>query len=403
MRVRARSLGDRGRLFGALLLTIGLAGPATGCIAAPVQRGEIAIASGASERLELAWRFGYAGVEGPEKPASATVLARLDELPQGVGKNARVGDVLLEGGDVSLVLAGADGTPRAGTLVAAWSAMHPVDELGTVHVVAFDHPVRATSVRPGIDAPTRAAWVDVIGVVDGAAGPIEVATRYDVAPGVRGVLIHSTLRMPADATESQLAVGDVVDAGPAPRREAPKVNGAPAALVVSGKDAGYALLAVDAPWAVVDAERGSHGIPSFAMPTPPGETSIFSRFLAVLGRPDSLAVSVVQARDVGRGVGDLEVAAVDERGYPTALPRGTELALVETGSRDASLVLVLPRDLRAGESLVAEAPVGHYAVKLAGADATDASGVEVEGNRLARVRVRVATSRPDGAPLGSRP
>ncbi len=384
----------RSSMLGALLSATLVVSSASGCVAPPAQRGEIVIASGASERLELAWRFGYAGVEGPEKPATATVLARLDELPEGVGRSARVGDVLLASGDVSLVVAAADGTPRAGTLVAAWSAPNPVDELGIVRVVAYDNAVRATSVRPGTDPPTRAAWVDVIGVVEGPSGPIEVATRYDVAPGVRGVLVHSTMRVPAEATESQLAVGDVVDAGSAPRREAPRVHGAPAALVVSGKSAGYALLAVDAPWAVVDAERGSHGIPSFAMPTPPGEITIFSRFLAVLGRPDSLAVSVVQARDVGRAVGDLEVAAVDERGYPTALPKGTEITLVETGSREQSLVLVLPRDLRAGEPLVAEAPVGHYTVMLAGAAMADASGVEVEGDRLARVRVRVATAPP---------
>jgi hypothetical protein len=385
--------GARG-VWGTVVAAAIAAVPLTGCIAPPAQRGEVAIASGASERLELAWRFGYAGALGPDQPATATVLTRLDELPEGVGKNARVGDVLLESTDVALVLAGADGTARAGTLVGAWSVRHPVDELGTMHVVAYDHAVRASSVRPGTDGPSRAAWVDVIGVVDGPAGPIEVATRYDVAPGVRGVLVHSTLRVPAEATDVQLAVGDVVGAGSSPFREADKAGGAPAALVVSGKDSGYALLAVDAPWAVVDAERGSHGIPAFAMPTPPGELSIFSRFLAVLGRSDSLAVSVVQAYDVGRGVGDVEIAAVDERGYPTPLAKGTELTLDESGSREGALAFVVPRDLRAGEAIVAQAPVGHYTVRVARTAPSEASGVEVENERLARVRVRVPAQRP---------
>lgn len=378
---------------GGLAASITLALATAGCIAPPAQHGEIAIASGASERLELAWRFGYVGVNGPERPAHAAVLTRMDELPKGVGEHARVGDVLLESGDVGLVVAGADGTARAGTLVGAWAASRLVDEIGAIHVVAYDRPVRATSVRPGIDAPTRSAWVDVIGVVDGPEGPIEVATRYDVAPGVGGVLVHSTLRVPAESTGIELAVGDVVDARPAGFIHAPRSNGAPAALVVPASDVGYAILAIDAPWAVVDADRGSHGIPAFAMPTPPGEISIFSRFLAVLGRSDSLAVAVVQARDVGRGVGEMELVAVDDRGLPTRLAKGTELSLDESGRADGSLAFILPRELRAGESIVAEVPAGHYAVRDARASGVEASGVEVEPARLARVRVRVASRR----------
>jgi len=367
---------------------------ATGCIAPPAQRGEIVIASGASERLELAWRFGYAGAAGPEQPASATVLTRLDELPDGVGQRARVGDVLLESGEVALVLGAADGTARAGTVVGAWSARRPVDELTAIHVVAYDHAVVATSVQPGADAPTRAAWVDVLGVIDGPRGPLEVATRYDVAPGVRGVLMHSTLRIPEAAIDRQLAVGDVIDAGRARLREAAKIDGAPAALVVMGDVAGYALIAVDAPWAVVDAEGGSHGIPAFAMPTPPGEQSIFSRFLAVLPRGDALAVAVVQARAVGRGIGELSIDAVDARGLPTSLANGTILLLTEPGREGQPLAFVVPRALRAGESAVAEVPVGHYEVRVASAPPSDASGVEIEAERLADVRIRVAASHP---------
>ncbi len=365
-----------------------------GCIAPPAQRGEIALAAGASERLELAWRFGYVGVEGPEKPATAEVLVGREELPPGVGKNARAGDVLLTSGDVSLIVAAADGTLRAGTLVAAWSTSNPVDELGTMRVFAYDQAVRASSVRPGTDAPTRAAWVDVIGVVDGPGGPIEVTTRYDVAPGVRGVLVHSTLRVPGDMANNQLAIGDVFDAEAGPFREVAASNGAPAALVVSGGAAGYALLAVDAPWAIVDAERGSHGIPALAMPTPVGEVSIFSRFLAVLGRPDALAVAVVQARDVGRGVGEVEIAAVDERGYPAWLAKGTELALERRGGGGGALSFVAPRAFRAGEPILVEVPVGHYTVRRSGITVTDGSGVEVESDRLVRVRVRVAPPSP---------
>src|SRR5690606_14005824 len=147
--------------------------------------------------LAVAWRFGYAGVAAPERPATTRVLTAADRLAPATGERARPGDVLLENGVASFVIAAADGTLRGGALIDARSEELPGDALGALRVHVGGAPVVARSVVCGVDAPTRAAWVDVLGTAETPDGPVEVATRYDVAPGVDGVLVHTTFVVPA--------------------------------------------------------------------------------------------------------------------------------------------------------------------------------------------------------------
>jgi hypothetical protein len=389
-RPRGACLTSVARLAAALAAALLLAG----CIPPPDQGGEIAIAAGASERLSMAWRFGYAGVEGPARPATATVLGRGQAIPPEAGTTARAGDVLLENGDVSFVIAAADGTDRGGVVVAAWSK-GGTDELGTLRVVVGDAPVLARSVRVGSDAPTRAAWVDVVGTVETASGPLAISTRYDVAPGVEGMLVHSTFVVPEQPIVGAFAVGDAMEAAP-PRvvSGTPAAGGAPAALVLSGPRAGYAVIAIDAPWAAVDGERREHGLPVASLPSAPGDLVLFSRFVAVLDRPDPLAVLVVQSREAGRGVGEVEVQAVDHRGLPTLTAAGTRLVFQDDRPGGEEVAMTVPRDLAPGETMLAEVPAGRWTVRRMGSADAEATGVDVVAEQLARARVRLASSAP---------
>jgi hypothetical protein len=378
-------------LLVAALMSLVLAG----CIPPPAQGGTVVFAPGASERLSMAWRFGYAGLKGPEAPATARVLVALDGVPPGGGQRARRGDVLLESGDVAFVIAAADGTDRGGTVVDGWWSDHRVDELSALRVVIGDQRVRATSLRVGLDAPTGAAWVDVLGTVTLPDGqPLEVATRYDVAPGVEGMLVHTSFVLPTTPLEGWLAVGDALEGAPgATVRSVEASAGAPAALVLHGRKVGYAVVAVDAPWATVDDARAEHGLPLASLPTPPGEAVLYSRFFALLARPDATAVAVVQAREIGRAVGEIEVSAVDGRGLPALAPAGTRLQLVDERAPGTPLEVVLPRALAPGESLQVEVPAGAWSIRPSGTSPSEATGVAVEAGRLARARVRFADMR----------
>lgn len=383
----------------AALLALGLL--AMGC-APPRQAGEVVVASGASERLALAWRFGYAGAEGPVAPATVRVLASTADLPASAG--ARVGDVVLDNGEVSFVVAAADGTLRGGTLIDAWSTGRP-DELGSLRVLASDRPVLALSVRTGTDAPTRTAWVDVVGTVDTPTGPLEVVTRYDVAPGVRGVLVHSTLRVPARGEDLALAIGDAIE--PRAGEEVGLVSpalGAPALLAQRGEQGGYAIVGLGAA-TDVDLTRRTQGRLAFSIREAPGELLTFSRFVAVLDRPDSLALRVVQARSAGIGVGELELTGVDVRGLPAPLRARAELILEETSGLEEPVFLSLPLELAPGGAVIAEVPAGSWTVRLAHAG-FEPTAVEVAASRLSRARVRVTQRSalspevPLGLPLG---
>jgi hypothetical protein len=255
--------------------------------------------------------------------------------------------------------------------------------------VAFDRPVVVRSVRTGIDAPTRAAWVDVLGTVDTGAGTVEVATRYDAAPGVRGLLIHSSVRLPSGLGEVEIALGDVLHGARPGELQARGPEGpSPALLARTGTRAGYALLAVDAPRAASDAARATQGLPLRTLLLVPGDLVLFSRFLTILERPDELALRVAVARASGVPIGQLALAPVDGRGLPAAAEARWRLSLALQGERPARLALDLPTDLAPGERLVAEVPVGRWDVRRAGADLASTS-VEVRANQIADARVRV--------------
>lgn len=267
--------------------------------AAPRQGGEIVVAPGAAERLAVAWRFGYAGVPAPERAATTRVLADVRDVV--LGSHARPGDVLLENGIVTVVIAGADGTERGGALIDAWSEERRIDELRAARVVVGGRRVVARSVRGGVDAQTRAAWVDVIGVVEVDGTPLEVATRYDVAPGVDGVLVHTTFTAPTSPA-IDLAVGDELEGSASGEDTVIALDGPPAALVRATPDVAHAIVALDGPAAIVDPQRATHVVPIAAMGLAPGALALHSRIFLVVPGSGPITVAGLQARALGRPV-----------------------------------------------------------------------------------------------------
>lgn len=267
--------------------------------APPRQAGEIVVAPGAAERLAVAWRFGYAGVPAPERAATTRVVSDLRDVV--LGSHARPGDVLLENGVVTVVIAAADGTERGGAMIDAWSEERRIDELRALRVVVGGRRVIARSVRGGVDARTRAAWVDVIGVVEVDGAPVEVATRYDVAPGVDGVLVHTSFTPPSSSA-LDLTVGDELDGAPDGDDTILALDGPPAALVRATPHVAHAVVALDGPAAVVDPVRATHGVPLSAMGLEPGAVALHSRIVLVVPGSGPVTVVGLQARALGRPV-----------------------------------------------------------------------------------------------------
>jgi hypothetical protein len=288
---------------------------ALGACAAPGQAGEIVVAPGAAARLATAWRFGYDGVAPPAGAATARVIRAGEPLPPGAGERARPGDVLLENGAVSFVIAAADGTSRGGALVDAWSAERPVDALGALRVLVGGQPLLARSVTLGVDAPTRAAWVDVVGEVAGDEGAVEVTTRYDVAPGVEGVLVHTSFVAPpwplTDGAPDALAIADVVDEVPGRPSRALALAGPPAALVVTEGSIAHAVLSLDGPAVTVDPGRRSHGVTAQALGAAPGALVLHSRLFLVAPGAEPVTLEALEARALG---------AASSAGAPADLP-----------------------------------------------------------------------------------
>lgn len=361
-----REMGFLRRIVGA---AVALA--AVGC-GPPIQNGGVFVLPGATERLILAMRMGYHGV-GEAKPAAAVHTASTEDLLQGSGASGKVGDYVLENGSVVAIVAAIDGTDRSGTLVDFARNPARSDELANVTTTVFGHPVRYTTAKTGTDDVTGAAYVEV----SGTSGSLSVSTRYDLAPELDAILVHTSFTRPPKESapegsepDAPLDVADRLALDPSAVK---RFDAAPRSLAAFAARGGYVLV----PLVATDAEPGT------VVSEPPAESSeviglahdrategvfIYSRFLSPLERPDTLSLVSALAVADGRELGDVEFEIAPEKWTPGLAIRPGKLVLTprlqDQGAGGAPVEMDVQKSVRAGDHVVAKVPSGTWDVRF---------------------------------------
>ncbi len=364
-----------------------------GC-AAPQQQGMITVAPGASERAMVLMRFGFLNVGG-DGPGTAEVrrIARDELVPSGAAASGRIGDWMLENKAMVAVVGQIDGTTRGGRLVDAWRKPAGLDGLEDHETYVFGKLVVYDTLRSGFDEKTGAAYVEVSAVVDRTdegLPSVSVATRYDLAPGIDAILAHTQVKTIASSAEevAQPLLTERLLAGGAAQAN---VDATTASTI--GDAQGYLLHPLTLPAEVgADGAMARINVPATATPAP-GATVLFSRMIAPLERPDTLALAVARARIEGGRVGEVRLQ-LSERGRPLArLGVGDVVLRREDGSEVVARgALPCPPE----SAYVVHAPEGTYFVGFQGAThaAVPASQMEVKNDREAvRVTLDVASAR----------
>jgi hypothetical protein len=176
----------------AAVLSMFLASTALGCVV-PRQSGEILVLPGATERLLIAMRMGYAGAGEATAPARLERAVLDEQLPAGPAAAGRLGDWVLENDRVIAVVTRVDGTLRGGRLVDLTGGDAAHDGLEGFELRIAGHAVRYDAASTGRDDTTGAVYVEVSGRVEGLPG-VAVSTRYDVAPALPAVVVHTQVR-----------------------------------------------------------------------------------------------------------------------------------------------------------------------------------------------------------------
>lgn len=364
-----------------------------GC-AAPAQEGMITVAPGASERAMVMMRFGFLNVGG-DSPGTAEVrpIARDELVPSGAAASGRIGDWMLENKAMVAVVGQIDGTTRGGRIVDAWRKPAGLDGLEDHETYVFGKLVVYDTLRKGFDDKTGAAYIEVSAIVDRTSDglpSVSVATRYDLAPGIDAILAH---------TQIKTIRGEVDENAPPLLAERLQAQGAAQANVDAtttstiGDAQGYLLHPLTLPAEIgADGTMARVSIPATATPSP-GSTFLFSRMIAPLERPDTLALAVARARIEGEPIGEVRVQ-LSERGRPLARLGVGDVVLRRPDGSEVVARGALPCPPES--AYVVHVPEGTYAVGFQGSihGAAPASALEVKGDHLAaRVTVDVAGSK----------
>jgi len=334
-----------------------------GC-AAPEQLGMITVAPGASERAMVLMRFGF--LSAGDSPGTAEVrrLARDELVPSGRSATGRVGDWLLENAAMVAVVGQIDGTSRGGRLVDVWRKPNGVDGLEDHETYVFGKLVTYDTLRTGFDDKTGAAYVEVSAVVDRSADGlpvVSVATRYDIAPGVDAILAHTQIKTVRGAVPEEPAVLFAERVQADGKVEA-SVDSNTASSI--GDTMGYLLHPLTLPAEVgADGTMARVAVPATATPAP-GSTFLFSRMIAPLERPDTLALAVARARIEGGRVGEVRLQLFEAGRQLARLGVGDVVLRREDGTElVARGVLPCPPE----SAYVVHVPEGTYALGFRGA------------------------------------
>jgi hypothetical protein len=338
-----------------------------GC-APPIQNGGVFVLPGATERLIFAMRMGYQGV-GEAKPSAEVRQATSNEdLAAGTGASGKVGDYVLENGSVVAIVAAIDGTDRGGTLVDFARNPSRADDLGGLATSVLGHRVRYTSLKTGTDQATGAAFVEV----SGTSGAIVVSTRYDLAPELDALLVHTSFTRPHpdDAAASGFDVEDSVSLAPG---SAAHFEPAAGSLAAYGAQASYVVVPL--------VESDPTTPPGVDVATePPSDSSeviglragrapegafVYSRFVSPLERSDSLALEAALAVASGRETGDVEIEVAPEK-WVAGLAIHPGKLVFRAGGRTAEVDVTQP--IRAGDRVTVKVPSGAWDVAFAGDD-----------------------------------
>lgn len=377
----------------------GLFAVLSGC-GAPLQNGGVEVLPGASERFLLAMRMGYLGGFDREMvPGQVRKVVVLDQLPQGEGRSGRIGDYVLENGNVLATITGIDGTARGGRLVDLAKKPASEDELEPLGLLALGQPVVYDALKTGFDEATSAAYVEVSARIDRRAeggALFTVSTRYDVAPGLAGVMVHTHVKLDEgsfDPHETRPLLEERVAArGP----HTPSVGPSGEHGATLGGAGGFLLRPIDSAGTVsAQGERLSYVVGAEAVP-PAGEGLVFSRLLSPLDRPDSAALAVSLAKSKGEPVGDVEIRLAT-RGKGTL--RGDLRFVSQTGDQ---LAVCDVWAHGADSHFEASLPAGTYKVFFRGKDLSGGGQtIEVKGERLMWLDLPVEVGAEPGAELES--
>lgn len=355
---------------------------ATAC-AAPVQNGGVIVLPGAMERLLTAMRLGYGGMGDAKAPARVRRAIAKEDIPAGSASTGRVGDWLLETHAIVAVVADVDGSARGGQLVDLVRGAGGVDDLGRFETVVAGRRVRYTSQKTGSDDATGTAYVQVTGHPEGDAS-LEVVTRYDLAPELAGVVIHTSIALRGRTVAGFLGVGDVVTF----TEGATRITASPVDVAAFGTHASYALSALGEPPFVGTSAAASAtlGVGAELVATAtPEDPFIYSRMISVLERPDDVALATTRASAVGRPVGEVEIEVVPlprRAGHAIA---GGRVVFRRADGTDMPLALPIAGSIRPGDRRVAKLPTGRYVVTF------ESEGYRSLGSEPIRVAARVLT------------
>src|SRR5262249_46716933 len=135
-----------------------------------------------------------------------------------------------------------------------------------------------------------------------------------------------------------------------------------------GGDASYALEPLGEPPFVISAAGSSATMglaPELVVTTAPEEPFIYSRVLALLERPDDVALAATRAAAPGQALGavELELVSQPRKGQPVS---GGKFVFRRLESSLPVLELPAPSTIHPGDRQNAKLPVGHYEVAFEG-------------------------------------
>lgn len=270
----------------------------------PLQSGEILVLPGATERLIIAMRMGYAGAGEAVAPARLERAVLDEQLPTGAAAAGRLGDWVLENDRVIAVVTRIDGTRRGGRLVDLTRGDAEHDALERFELSVAGREVRYDAASTGRDETTGAVYVELSGAVEGLPGVL-VSTRYDVAPALPAVVVHTQVRgLGAEHREAPGWIADRVEFRGAGRLElAAAPEGAGSSELAPGHAAwiaerlSYLLRPLSESPLWLEPEAAAAGRASVGLASASAdEPLLYSRILAPLAdaSPEALAASLAR-------------------------------------------------------------------------------------------------------------
>lgn len=325
---------------------------------------------------------------GPAPRATVAEITEASRVLDGPAATGAIGDWVMQNGRVMVVIARPDGSARGGAVVDLGAADLGADELASMETLVGGEPVIYSTLETGTDG-SGGAFVDVLG----HAGELAVSTRYELRPGLDAVLIHTSFVRPGTTGTRGEAAADRLLGQPGTEARCDPEQGKGQCELTS-EERGYVLCALDLEGAMEHVEDGGAvvvGVDAAALR--PG-AQLYSRYLAVLDRADSLAVASSLAIARGHEVGEVELTLFP---VPWGKGRVVEPGFFWLAPADGGVPLTLETraQLHPGDRVIAKAPVGSWYVEFRNETyAGDLRGLaRVEVVHGERAKVRVSTHR----------